>query len=49
MSSSRLSKQGQVVSMWDTFIAAKTKTGPHKTYDWAACDPRVALNQQIIH
>jgi len=35
MSNSRLSKNGQVVSMWDTFTTAKTETGPHKTFDWA--------------
>jgi len=22
--------------MWDTFTAAKTQTGPHKTFAWAA-------------
>jgi len=24
-----------------TFITAKTQTGPHKTFDWAACGARV--------
>jgi len=36
MSYSKLSIQGKVVSMWDTFTTAKTQTGPHKTLDWAA-------------
>jgi len=52
MSDSRLSKQGQVVSMWDTFTIAKTKlgrtkpsTGPHATrgLDIAALDGSISL------
>jgi len=35
MSNLRFQK-GQVVSIWDTFTTAKTLTGLHETFDWAA-------------
>jgi len=57
MSNSRLSKQGQVVSMQDIFTTAKTKpgrtnpsTGPHaaRGLDIASLDS-ISIRSELIH